>query len=258
MRKLAPLITASTLGLISQIALGDTITNISLSSYYNESWSTEINGSTIVAAPTNGNTGTGLTFGDYNGQDVVVGEDFSGQDTTQTIDFSGVLLDNNSAVNTLMNLLYGVDGAEDAIVTFTASNGDTATYDLYGNDTIRDYNNNLVDNHSNGLSGSDPGVTAQMWWDNCSDPTACSSSVNYQRLDAQTFTLPASWSGYDLVSMTITDPWSGFQQNDIALSALQVDVGAPLVSAVPEPASVSLLLAALFGVTLYVRRRRLA
>lgn len=52
--------------MVSQIALADTITNISLSSYYNGSWSPEINGSTIAAAPTNGNTGTGLTFSDYD------------------------------------------------------------------------------------------------------------------------------------------------------------------------------------------------
>lgn len=168
------------------------------------------------------------------------------------------MLNNNSSVNTLLNLLYGIDGAEDAIVTFADSNGDTATFDLYGNDTIRDYNNNLSDDHSNALSGTDPGVTAQMWWDNCANPNSCSPSVNYQRLDAQTFALPASWSGFDLVSMTITDPYAGSATNDVVLSGLQVDVGTPIVSSVPEPRGLALIVAGFIGVSIFARRRTVA
>jgi PEP-CTERM motif len=243
-----------TLGLVPA-ANADTISNISLASYYNASWSTEINGSQIVAAAASGNTGTGLSFSDYNGQYVFVGPDAPSSPHSTTIDLSSdsLLLNNNSTVNALMNLIYGEDGALDSIVEFTDSHGDSITVDMTGNNSIRDYNNNLSDDHSNGLSGSDPGVTAQMWWDNCASPTACSPSVNYQRLDAQTFVLPASWAGYDLTSMIITDPYTGGQQNDIALSALQLDVGPPTGST-PEPGSFVLLAAGLSGIGVFGRR----
>jgi hypothetical protein len=252
------MVAAGAILLASPAACGS-VTDVSLSGYYNGSWASSayVNGSQIFAAPTTGNTGSGLTFADWNGHYVYVGPDNpSGANETITLNLAAdsLAINNNTTVNALLNLIYGEDGAEDAIVSFSDSHGDTKTFDLYGNNTIRDYNNNLSDNHSNGLSGSDPGVTALNWWNNCTVPTACSPSVNYQRLDAQTFTLPASWAGYTLTSMTITDPWTGSQSNDVVLSALQVDQGTPLAST-PEPGSLALLLGGLAGVGI-VRRRR--
>lgn len=252
------LMTAALAALTAPTACASTITDVSLASYFNGSWTSWINGSQIAAAPTAGNTASGLTFGDWNGQYVFVGPDGpSGGDQSITLNLAAdsLAINDNTTVNALMNLVYGVDGSEDAIISFGDNNGDTITFDLYGNDTIRDYNNNTSDDHSNGLSGSDPGVTAVNWWNNCAIPTACDPSVNYQRLDAQTFTLPASWAGYNLTSMTITDPWTGGRVNDIALSALQVDEGAPLASA-PEPATFALFGIVLAGIGLLRRRCR--
>lgn len=227
-----------------------TITNVNLSSYVNGNWGGEINGSSIKAAPTSGNTGTGLTFSDYNGSWVAIGADISGDPTSVTINLAplDITLTNNVEVNSLMSLLFGRVGLVDATTEFTDSNGDNTTYNLKGTDTIRDYNNNLSNDFSNALSGSDPGVTAQMWWDNCPLPTACNSSTNYQRLDAQTFMLPGSWSGFTLQSMIITDPVNSAGTNDVVLSALQVDVGSP-ISGVPEPSSFLLLAGGLAALT---------
>jgi hypothetical protein len=222
-----------------------TITNVDLTSFYNDNWGPEINGSQIEAAPVAGNTGTGLTFSGYNGSFVGVGYEIPDDPTSVTIGLSSLNLvaTANTQVNTLMNLLYGQVGQVDATVAFTDSHGDTATYNLVGTDTIRDYNNNLNVDFSNALSGSDPGVTARNWWNSCPTPTACNPNTNYQRLDAQTFTLPSSWAGYQLTSMIVTDPYNASGTNDVALSALQVN---PIPS-VPEPSTWLLLLTGGFG-----------
>jgi len=201
-------------------------------------WSGQINGSTIFAAPTNGNTGTGITFADWNGQ-------FNEINPGQTTVFSvpSVALTANSEVNTLLNNFFG-DDDEDAIVTFTNSDGQTDAIDLIGGQTIRDYNQNSFQNT---LTGTGVGVTAQEWWNNGADG---------QRLDVQSFLLPASWAGTNLVSFSIDDD-SPTTTDDI-LSAAQVVTNAPVGTAVtPEPSSLILAGSGMLAL-LGAARRRLA
>lgn len=223
-------------------ATADTVTNVDISSYYSSNtWATEINGNEITAAPTNGNTGTGLTFADWSGE-------YNITDTgdTTTISIPDIALNGDADVNTLINTFYGSSGIQ-AVVTFTNSDGAVATYSLVGDQTIRDYNNAIYANDLQGYN-SDPtlgDVTAQNWWGDGSDG---------QRLDAQTFVLPSGWAGTALVSMTIDNPSDS--NSDTVLSALQVDdrsLTPP--AATPEPSSLLLLGSTVLGAAGIVRRR---
>ena len=151
-------ISVAAVTLLVSSAKADTVTNIGLSTYYNGSWSSQINGSQIAAAPTNGNQGTGINFSNWSGQYVVITGGLG-----ETITFSPIALNSNTVVNTLINSFYGAAGDETDLV-FMNSLGQTATYNLQGDETVRDYNENVF---TDGLSGSDSpanGVTAQAWW----------------------------------------------------------------------------------------------
>ncbi len=205
----------------------DTVTNVSLSNYYNGDWSSNsYNGSQIAAAPTTGNTHTGLTFANYDGKYFSIAPG-----GVQNIAIGGVALNNDPVVNALLNNFYGLATIE-AVVTFTNSLDETSQYSLIGGQTIRDFNN---DGWTNTLQGynSAPGlgdVTTQNWWNN---------GGNGQRLDAQTFVLPSSWNGTTLTSVKISDPGSSGGYD--VLSALQVDDVKSSPSPVPEPSTLLML-----------------
>ena len=207
-----------------------------------------INGAQIGAATTSGNTGSGLVFGNWNGNVLIVGPE--GVASPDTITFgTPVALSGTSSVNALMNLLYGVNNQVDAILTFTNSLAQTDQFSLVGGQTIRDYNQNPATTNTLTGSNTNPAyglVTAQNWWNN---------GGTGQRLDAQTFLLPLGWAGTDLVSVTIADPWATTATNDPVLSALQV-VNQPAL--VPEPSAAALLGLALAGVAATRRRRSAA
>jgi len=245
------------LGACATARADDTITNINLCTLTscNNSWIYQYNGSTIAAAPVTGNTGTGISFPDWNGQDVAIGPASSGSlySGSATLTFgSPILLNSDAVVNTLMSNFYGTANAVQAVVTFTNSKGATASFTLVGDQTIRDYNNYIYTNALQGFN-SNPAygqVTAQEWWND----NAQIGNDSTQRLDVQSFTLPAGWSGSDLVSMTISDPSSGDWD---VLSGVQVDDHGSAVTSVPEPGTWALMGLGLAGLG-WVRRRRTA
>ncbi len=234
------------LALSAQEARAGTVTDINISPLLGD-WTGENNGAAIAAAPTNGNTGTGITFADWSGH---YGLDEGGITTIST---GSVALNNDASVNALMNSFFGgAAGSTEATITFQNSNGDQATYSLIAGQTIRDYYNGIYNNALQGYNSASGlgSVTAQPWW-TTGDAANNGNGEPSERLDVQTFVLPSSWAGTDLTSMTINNPaGSG---NDIAYSALQVVDGG---ASVPEPMSLALLGSALGGLALVRRARR--
>ena len=124
------------LALTAQAARAGTVTDINISPLIGD-WTGELNGAAIAAAPTKGNTGTGITFGDWSGH---YGLTLSGGSTV--ISTGGVALNGDASVNALLNSFFGgAAGSVQATVTFLNSDGGQATYSLIAGQTIRDYNN---------------------------------------------------------------------------------------------------------------------
>ncbi len=237
------------LALTAQAAKAGTVTDINISPLLGD-WTGEFGGSAIAAAPTNGNTGTGITFGDWSGH---YGLTLSGASTI--LSTGGITLNNDASVNALMNSFFGGPaGSVEATITFLNSNGGQATYSLIAGQTIRDYNNGGYNNVLQGYNSASGlgNVTTQPWW-TTGDAANNGNGEPSQRLDVQTFVLPSSWAGTGLISMTINNPISS--GNDVAYSALQVVDGS---ASVPEPMSLALLGSALGTLALARRARRKA
>lgn len=253
-KQIAGITCGTLLGVCAATAYADdTATNINpcaLTSC-NNSWASQYHGSAIAAALISGNTGTGITFSDWNGNDVAIGPAGNGSvhSGSATLAFgSPIMLTSDAVVNTLMNNFYGTANAVEAVVTFTNSKGATASFSLVGDQTIRDYNNYIYTNSLQGFNSNIAygKVTAQEWWND----NAQFSNGDTQRLDVQSFTLPSSWAGTGLVSMTVSDPSHGDWD---VLSGLQVNDHGSV--GVPEPGTLALMGFGLAGLG-SVRRRR--
>ncbi len=240
---------------LAGVGRADDVTNVNLCTVVtcNNLWTYQYNGNLISAAPTTGNTGTGITFTDWNGADVAIspsGTNYA-YPGSATIPLGGIALTADATVNTLMSNFFGTANAVEAVVTFTNSKGATASFSLVGDQTIRDYNNYIYTNNLQGFNNNAAfgQVTAQEWWN---DNAQASSP---QRLDVQSFVLPSSWAGTNLVSMTISDPQSGDWD---VLSGINVDVaggGGTGGTGVPEPTTLALFGLGFLGMGLARRRR---
>ena len=94
-----------------------------------------------------------------------------------------------TSVFTVLNSMWGQFGPLAYLsITFSGSNGATATKSLVGNVDVRDYNNDGGDNSINNTS------TTQVWTNGLG-----------QRLDRQEYILPATFASQVLTSVTITD-----------------------------------------------------
>jgi hypothetical protein len=239
-------------GMVATNAWADDISNINLSSADTGAWSTGVAGyagAYVATAPKNGNTGTGITFANWNGNYVEVT-----QGSTTTINFTPITLGSDPVVNSLLNNFWGGSNTQ-AVITFTNSDDATAVYSLVGGQTVRDYNEWTWINTLTG-SNSAPGlgsVTAQEWWNNNGSGQYQYASGQYQRLDVQSFVLPASWNGSELDSITIANP-DNSSGSDV-LSALQVNGISGTSAATPEPSSLLLLASGLAGLAGMARRK---
>lgn len=215
---------------------------VDLSSYANGSWCNVGGGSLFGCSslPTGQQTYNGELFNISNGasgnawfSSVATG---NGAGTTSLTIQTNVT--NAVSVKTLMNTLWGQNGVSYNSITFNGTGGATYTENLTGNNALRDYNN-------------------YVWTNSIVQPTTVAWTDVSQRLDEQVFTLPSSFQGQTLTSITLTDS-GNYMFSRVFLAALTVDTN-PTTSAdavTPEPAYLAMAGMGLLGVGLLFRRRR--
>lgn len=113
----------------------------------------------------------------------------------------------------LMNTLWGQSGPNSYLsIQFNATGGVTQTFNLVGNEDVRDYNQYIWTNSINGTS------TIQVW-----------NNGLGQRLDMQTYVLDSAFANQTLTSIVVTDTGNGnFQRSLLAGLTLEAG-GAPCI-----------------------------
>jgi len=216
-----------------------TYTTVDVSTYVNGS--VAIRPDTFPIGTTTGNQGSGIPFqtapnpSNPSLMGTWLAPSYTG--ATLVVDLSALDISGQASFYALLNNYYGTPGADEYDITIKATNGDSITYQSIGGVDTRDYNQNI---YTDTIAS-----TTFPWFDNgLPDP---------QRLDVREFTLPGSFAADTIASFTIT------QQNptDIALFSGLTFSDKPVITSVPEPGSLAMLLAG-FGVLGMLARRRSA
>lgn len=189
-----------------------------------------------------GNQGTGIAFDlESTGNDIWTSNGGSPNYTDNvgaqslTVETS---LQNVQTVHTLMNLWWGSTALGKTSVSFFGTNGASQVFDLTGGVEIRDYNQTSA--YPNSTSS---GMT-QTWWE---------SGNATQRLDVVSFDIGSIFDGETLTSIVFTD--TGAQGSHRAFVAGITAEVTSIPSSVPVPASLSLLLLGMGGITALRRKK---
>jgi len=141
-----------------------------------------------------------------------------------------------TAVDTLINTGWGVDGSTTDSLEFVCSDATSYTVNLKEGTDIRDWLDNTSSPYSNTINGT---TTIQVF-----DGVPNAAGGPDGRIDKQTIALPAAFDSRTLTSIILTD--SGVSGNDDAayshsVSAQRAFIYGVTVTTVPEPSSYVLL-----------------
>ena len=186
-----------------------------------------------------GNQGTGIAFDIAStGNDIWTSHGGApgtvGASGTQTLNVA-TSLEGVDKVHSLMNLWWGSTTPGLTSVSFEAANGFVQTFALTGGVELRDYNRTA--SFPNSVSSP----MTSTWW---------LRPDGARRLDMVTFDLDDAFLSSALVGITFTD--EGARNTHRAFVA---GISAELISTVPVPASLPLLLSGIAGATILRRRR---
>jgi hypothetical protein len=210
-------------------------TTIDLSSYANDSWAQTWG---VSSFPTGSQT--------FNGTPFNIASDANGAryasaylNSTNVITIATNIAQATNAFS-LINTIWGQPGPNSYLsITFTGSAGATQTFNLVGDEDIRDFNNFAYTNTINGTT----------------TVNAVTVDGGAHRLDEQAFALDSAFLTQNLTSITMTDTGAdGFERG--ALTGLTIE-SAGGAAPVPEPAAWALMVGGfgLVGGAMRMRRK---
>lgn len=145
-----------------------------------------------------------------------------------------------TTVYTLMNSAFGALGANIGSIQFIGAGGSNATFQIVEGNNIRDHFNGSFNN-------SATNVVANPFLNGSQNPNGP------DRLDMQTFVLPASFASDTLTEIIFSGSNAGDPEGEPFLAAATAQTAAETV---PEPASAISLGIAIMGLACFVYSRR--